>query len=214
MLEISLDDLFLPPPAATAPEPGPVGDGKPRDAEWLRFDTDVRRALRAQKRAVMAAIAAGEAPPRITARSVQLASGRSRSQLYASHGHLLPLISAAQAAAERLVARRAERAKTAAAKPNLSALEAENRRWRADYKRLEADHASKQASEIFSLLFTRTGESMQAEIAQLKAADIRKDAEIQALRGIIAAMSTVVPFGPNPGSVIDVPPESMPPALT
>lgn len=200
MFDIGMDDLCVTAPTS---EPGFASGDTPRNAEWLRFDFEVRQALRAQKRAVMAAINASEAPARITVRSIQVASGRSRSQLYSSHSDLLPLIRSAQAAAERLMAQRAERARIVAAQPSRPALEQEVRRLRAEVKRLEAVKASEQAAEIFARMFTRDGERAQAEIAQLKAILDLKNAQLRNYAGLNAAMSALRPLAPGAGTIID-----------
>lgn len=174
-----------------------------RDAEWLRYDADVRVARTRLKHSAMAAISAGERPVPITARSVVVAAGRSRSQLYKAHADLLPLIASAQAALERLVTRRAERAKVAAARPSRTSLEEENRRLRAEVKRREAVDASKIASEMFARMFTRDGERAQVEIAQLKAEIAHKDGQLQHFAGLNAALSTLRPLGPGARTIID-----------
>ena len=213
MLEsLRLEDLFL----LKAPTPAPqdaveptanaarTSDAKDRDPEWLAFEADVRGARTRLKRTAMVRMNEGKEPARITVRAVVLEAGRSRSQLYASHALLLPLIAAAQAAVERLAERRAERARIVAAKPSRSALEAANRKLTAEVKRLKAANTSKLATEMYARMFPRDRERDQAEIAQLRAAIARKDSEIQVFSGLIAALSASKPLGPLPGRVIDV----------
>ena len=222
MLEgLRLEDLFLLTVPTPAPQDGPkptddaaaTSDAKDRDPEWLAFEADVRGARMRLKRAAMARMDEGKEPARITVRAVVLEAGRSRSQLYASHAHLLPLIAAAQAAVERLAERRAERARIVAAKPSRSALEGANRKLTAEVKRLEAVDTSKLATELYARMFPRDRERDQAEIAQLRAAIARKDAEIQAFSGHVTALSAIKSLGHLPGRVIDVQPEPGPTAL-
>jgi hypothetical protein len=204
MLDLGIDDLCVSLPLEPTPGPEVACGHRQRDAEWVRFDLDVRQALRAQKRAAMAAIDAGELPARITVKSVQKASGRSRSQLYLSHNDILPLIRSAQFAVERVIARRAERVRIVSAQPSRAEMEAELRQLRTRIKSLEAVNASKLAAEIFALMFTRDGERAQAEIAQLRAEKNMRDDQLRNLTRLNADLSALKPLRPGARTIIDV----------